>query len=92
MTDLGPRVRRLEDRFEIQDLVARYYNAVDDRDIELVGELFCADGVLIAGSCDVDGVSHRRQFAVFIKLPITGPGDVENLLALSSRTMQELPR
>jgi uncharacterized protein (TIGR02246 family) len=45
MDDLEQRVKRLEDRTEILNLVARYYNAVDDRDIELVGELFCDDGV-----------------------------------------------
>jgi uncharacterized protein (TIGR02246 family) len=45
MSDLEERVQRLEDRNAILTLVARYYNAVDDRDIDLVGSLFCEDGV-----------------------------------------------
>jgi len=44
MADLEARVRRLEDRAEILNLIARYYNAVDDRDIDLVADLFCEDG------------------------------------------------
>ena len=45
MTDLEGRIQRLEDRNAILSLIARYYNAVDDRDIDLVGTLFCEDGV-----------------------------------------------
>lgn len=45
MSDLEARIQRLEDRQAILDLVARYYNAVDDRDIDAVGAMFCLDGV-----------------------------------------------
>lgn len=45
MTDIEARLQRLEDRNAILDLIARYYNAVDDRDITAVGSLFCEDGV-----------------------------------------------
>ena len=45
MTDLERRIQRLEDRNAITNLLARYYNAVDDRDIDVVGSLFCEDGV-----------------------------------------------
>ena len=45
MTELEQRIRRLEDRAAISDLLARYANAVDDRDISLVGECFCEDAV-----------------------------------------------
>ena len=45
MVTLEERISRLEDRSEIIELAARYANAVDDRDIEAVGEMFCEDGV-----------------------------------------------
>lgn len=68
MDELESRVQRLEDRFEIQNLVARYCNAVDDRDIELVGELFCVDGVFgryngtdrVEGRDDIKAFYHER--------------------------------
>ncbi len=41
---LQERVRRLEDRAQLRELVASYCIAVDDRDIEALGELFTADG------------------------------------------------
>jgi ketosteroid isomerase-like protein len=41
---LEQRVRRLEDRAQLRELVARYGIAVDDRDIETLSELFTADG------------------------------------------------
>jgi hypothetical protein len=41
---LETRIRRLEDRAELRELVARYCIAIDDRDIAVIGEIFCADG------------------------------------------------
>lgn len=41
---LEARVRRLEDRAELRELVARYGIAIDDRDIGGLTELFTADG------------------------------------------------
>lgn len=38
--DLSHRIRRLEDRQELTDLVARYSVAVDDRDMNALGDLF----------------------------------------------------
>ena len=49
---LAERVRRLEDRFAIQDLVAAYCRAIDDRDLEAFLGLFTADATL----CHRDGV------------------------------------
>ncbi len=44
LPDLTARLRRLEDSAELGDLVARYCNAVDDRDIEALCELFLPNG------------------------------------------------
>jgi ketosteroid isomerase-like protein len=41
---LEERIRRLEDRAQLREIVARYGIAVDDRDIETLGDLFTADG------------------------------------------------
>ena len=64
MEQLESRIRRLEDRVELADLIARYYNAVDDRDIELVGELFCEDGVFgrFNGTDRAEGREAIKQF------------------------------
>ena len=40
---LESRIRLLEDREAIRDLVARYTMVVDDRDIDAIGELFTPD-------------------------------------------------
>ena len=45
MTDMDARLRRLEDRFAIQDLVVTYATLLDDRQWTRVGELFTRDGV-----------------------------------------------
>lgn len=43
--DLETRIQRIEARLEIENLIARYANAVDDRDLEAVGDCFCEDAV-----------------------------------------------
>ena len=44
--DLEQRIRRLEDRQQIQDLAVRYGFAVDDHDFERIRELFAPDSRL----------------------------------------------
>jgi len=44
--DLSGRVQRLEDRFAINDLIADYCSAIDDRDLEKFLALFTEDAVL----------------------------------------------
>jgi hypothetical protein len=44
-TSLEQRVRRLEDRFAINDLVVRYATLLDDAQWDDLGELFTEDGV-----------------------------------------------
>lgn len=43
--DLDQRLRRVEDRIELADLVATYGRAVDDRDVELLTSLYTTDAV-----------------------------------------------
>jgi uncharacterized protein (TIGR02246 family) len=50
------RLRRLEDRAELRELVARYAVAIDDRDIEAITALFTPDGTFRSQ----DGVMNAR--------------------------------
>ncbi len=47
-TQLEGRIRRLEDRGELSDLVARYGRAVDDRDLAALRELYTRDATFDA--------------------------------------------
>ena len=69
--DLETRVRRLEDRVAIRDLVARYGFTVDDRDIQALARLFARhgrfrsqDGVLDARGRDAIIEQFHGRFAV----------------------------
>jgi ketosteroid isomerase-like protein len=53
---LASRLQRLEDRAAIAELIARYAVAVDDRDLDALGELFTPDGVFRSK----DGVMDAR--------------------------------
>lgn len=57
------RVRRLEDRAELRELVARYAVAIDDRDIEAITALFTPDGVFRSQ----DGVMNARGHEAVIE-------------------------
>jgi hypothetical protein len=57
------RLRRLEDRAQLRELVARYGIAIDDRDIEVIGELFTADGRFRSQ----DGVMDARGRAAVLE-------------------------
>lgn len=68
---LAKRIRALEDRAELRELVARYGIAVDDRDIDALTELFTprasfrsADGVLSACGREAVIEQFRGRFAV----------------------------
>lgn len=43
MVDLEERVRLLEDRLDIEDLVMRYFRAIDSMDMAAVAAMFAAD-------------------------------------------------
>jgi len=46
ITDLETRIRRLEDRVEIGELIARYALVMDNRDMDAMPSLFTADVVI----------------------------------------------
>lgn len=48
MASLEDRIRRLEDRAEIQDLVATYFRATDDDDLAVLGQCFTQHARFIA--------------------------------------------
>jgi len=67
---LAARIRTLEDRAELRELVARYGIAVDDRDIDALTELFTpdaefrsADGVMGAVGREAVIEQFRGRFA-----------------------------
>lgn len=55
MTSLEDRVRRLEDRFAINDLLVTYAVLLDDRQFEAVGCLFTEDGVFASPNSTTRG-------------------------------------
>ena len=63
-TDLETRIRRLEDREAIRELVGRYGYVIDNRDIDGLAELFCEDGVLQSQ----DDVMNARGRAAVVAL------------------------
>lgn len=65
MPDQEQRLRRLEDRAELQDLAVRYFIAADDDDYETLGGCFAADGAFSAGG--FPGGSTREEIVDFIR-------------------------
>jgi len=67
---LARRIRRIEDRAELRELVARYCLAIDDRDIEGIADIFTTDarfrsqdGVMDANGRDAVLEQFRGRFA-----------------------------
>ena len=58
------RLQQLEDRFALQDLVAAYCRAIDDRDLETFISLFTEDGRMRHqdGAMDVSGRDALRAY------------------------------
>ncbi|SEO98041.1 nuclear transport factor 2 family protein [Amycolatopsis saalfeldensis] len=65
MPDLEARIRRLEDRAEIGDLVLRYFLAADDDDWAALGATFAEDGSFSAGA--FPGGDDRASVVEFIR-------------------------
>lgn len=68
MTDqtLESRIRQLEDRAELQELVAVYGRLIDDRDLDGIGDLYTADSVFDSTDGPISGRDavidyYRRQ-------------------------------
>lgn len=76
-TDLETRIRRLEDRQALSDLVATYGRVVDDRDVEALRALYTEDAVFESTVGPVSGrdevVDHylerMRMFAASFHIP-----------------------
>ena len=74
--DLEQRIRRLEDRVEIGELIARYGLVMDNRDLAAMPELFTQDVVIRSG----DGVMNvtGRETAVEMfrgRFAVLGPSN-----------------
>lgn len=63
-THLAARIRRLEDREAIRELIGAYGYTIDNRDIDGLAALFCADGVLQSA----DGVMNAEGRAAIIEM------------------------
>ena len=72
MSTLEERIRRLEDRAEIQDLVAAYFRAVDDDDYAVVARCFTPDAQFVASG--FTGDRSREAVVAFLKLARSGMG------------------
>jgi ketosteroid isomerase-like protein len=65
MTDIAERLRRLEDRAELQDLVARYFLAADGDDLDALRNAFATDASFaISGSVGGHGREGIVSFLV----------------------------
>lgn len=65
MSDLDARIRRLEDRAEIEDLVLKYFLAADDDDWDTLGRTFAEDASFSAGA--FPGGTDRVGIVKFIQ-------------------------
>ena len=65
MATLEERIRKLEDRAEIQDLVARYFKLTDDDDAVAVADCFTEDARFVATG--FEGGSGRDAIMTFLE-------------------------
>lgn len=72
--DLEERVRRLEDRAEIAELIARYCVAMDDRDVDAFPRLFTPDVRIRSGDGAMDARGLADVTAMFTgRFAVLGP-------------------
>lgn len=71
--DLSTRIERIESRLAIENLIARYATAVDDRDLETVGNCFCEDGVFGRWN-GTDRAEGRGAIVQFYQDRLSGTG------------------
>jgi uncharacterized protein (TIGR02246 family) len=72
MPTLDERIRKLEDRAEIQDLAAAYFLATDDDDYEALRACFIRDARFHANG--FDGTTGRDSIIAFLKEARSGMG------------------
>jgi uncharacterized protein (TIGR02246 family) len=65
VTTLEERIKTLEDRAEIQDLVARYFKVTDDDDEAALADCFTADARFVASG--YEGGTTRDGVMAFLK-------------------------
>ena len=73
---LETRLRQLEDRVEIGELIARYGLVMDDRDVEAIGDLFTPDVHVWSADGVID--SHGREAAIAMfrgRFTVLGPSN-----------------
>jgi ketosteroid isomerase-like protein len=74
--DLERRLRRVEDRFEIQELVARYGFAMDDRDVAALPGLFTADAEVTSQDGSMQAAGRDAVVQMFRRrLEALGPSN-----------------
>jgi hypothetical protein len=66
MWEIERRIRRLEDRANLQDLVVRYFVAADDDDYIALAASFAPDARFLAGG--FEGGATRDEIVEFIRL------------------------
>jgi hypothetical protein len=72
LAKLEDRIRRLEDRADLHDLVAAYFLAVDDDQYETVAQCFTEDVHFVASG--FDGDSGRGAVIAFLRSARAGMG------------------
>jgi 3-phenylpropionate/cinnamic acid dioxygenase small subunit len=87
MSDLEGRIRRLEDRAELQDLLVRYFLAADDDDYPALAETFASDATFTAGG--FDGGSSRAEVVEFIRADRRNMGPTIHTLNYSLFSFQD---
>lgn len=65
MSSLEQRIRKLEDRAEIQDLAAAYFRATDDDDFDVLAACFTSDARFSASG--FDGGKGREGVLAFLR-------------------------
>jgi SnoaL-like domain len=76
MDDLEARIRRVEDRLDIQEMAVRYGLYVDDRDYDAIMGLFAPDGRLRTAAGVVKGEGAEAVRAYFEHhMPDLGPSN-----------------
>lgn len=59
---IEPRLRTIEDKLALGELVSGYAYAVGQGDGEGIADLFCEDGAFVAPSREVRGCENLRRF------------------------------
>ena len=74
--DLEQRIRRLEDRIEIGELISRYGLVMDDRDMASMPELFTADVIIRSRDGSMSATGRDAVVAMFRRrLSALGPSN-----------------